>query len=171
VKALNWIYHHTVCVSQQFWWDVLVYCDVTNVTEQRQCQNENKFQWRKPRNRGGSRGWRFGRSPPPKAWESIFFHNEFTKFGKHHSRYKDILSFTVLSQQSSLDFVRTLFTRAHPLEPELPSAIKYFNFSSSYHIERFFEAMDLHRALDLNSNLVPIREQYQTNDKLSSNSS
>jgi len=26
----------------------------------------------------------------------------------------------------SLEYVRSLFTRAHPLEPELPSAIRYF---------------------------------------------
>jgi len=29
---------------------------------------------------------------PPKTCESIFFHNEFVKFGKHHLRYKEILS-------------------------------------------------------------------------------
>jgi len=33
------------------------------------------------------------------------------------------MSFVV---RRSLDFVRSRFTRAHPLEPELPSAIKYF---------------------------------------------
>jgi len=40
-----------------------------------------------------------GRSPPHKTWESIFFHNEFVKFGTHHSRYKDISSSIVLSQK------------------------------------------------------------------------
>jgi len=32
--------------------------------------------------RGGSRGGRLGRSPPPKTYESNFFHHDFVQFGK-----------------------------------------------------------------------------------------
>ena len=32
----------------------------------------------------------------------------------------------IVRSNGSLEYVRSLFTRAHPLEPELPSAIKYF---------------------------------------------
>ena len=39
-----------------------------------------------------------GTIAPPKTCESIFFHNEFVKFEKHNSRYKDILSSVVSSQ-------------------------------------------------------------------------
>jgi len=39
------------------------------------------------RNQGGSRG----APPPPKTYESNFFHHDFVQFGKQHSRYKAIL--------------------------------------------------------------------------------
>ena len=32
----------------------------------------------------------------------------------------------IVRNNGSLEYIRSLFTRAHPLEPELPSAIKYF---------------------------------------------
>ena len=32
----------------------------------------------------------------------------------------------IVRNNGSLEYVRSLFTRAHPLEPELPFAIKYF---------------------------------------------
>ena len=41
----------------------------------------------------------------------------------------------------SLEYVRSRFTRAHSLEPELPSPIKYFFKVNSYQIECFLEAM------------------------------
>ena len=43
---------------------------------------------------------------------------------------------------------------ARTLEPELPFAIKYFLKHKSYQTECFFEAMDLYRTFDLNSNLM-----------------
>ena len=52
------------------------------------------------------------------------------------------------ASRRSLEYVRSRFTLAHLLEPELPSAIKYFFKYNSYHIECFFEAMDLHRTLN-----------------------
>jgi len=58
------------------------------------------------------------------------------------------------ASRRSLEYVRSRFTLAHLLEPELPSAIKYFFKYNSYHIECFFEAMDLHRTLNWNSNPV-----------------
>jgi len=39
------------------------------------------------------------RPPPSKTYESIFFHNDFVKFGKQHSRYEAILSSIVLPQK------------------------------------------------------------------------
>jgi len=53
--------------------------------------------------------------------------------------------------RGSLDFVRWRFTRAHPPEPELPSAIRYFLKYTSYQIEFFFEAM--RKIMNLISNL------------------
>jgi len=32
----------------------------------------------------------------------------------------------IVRNNGSLEYARSLFTRAHPLKPELPSAIKYF---------------------------------------------
>jgi len=52
----------------------------------------------------------------------------------------------------SLEYLRSRFTRAHPLEPELPSIITYFFKVNSYHIEYFLEARGLHKTMDLNSN-------------------
>ena len=64
----------------------------------------------------------------------------------------------IVRSNGSLEYNRSLFIRAHPLDPELPSAIKYFFKFSSYQIECFSEAMGLHRTLDLNSNLLqPLR--------------
>jgi len=40
-----------------------------------------------------------GAIAPAKTYESNFFHHGFVQFGKQHSRYKAILSSTVLSQQ------------------------------------------------------------------------
>jgi len=48
--------------------------------------------------RGGSRGGDWG-DRPSKTYESNFIHHDFLQFGKPHSRYKAILSSTVLSQQ------------------------------------------------------------------------
>ena len=58
----------------------------------------------------------------------------------------------IVCSNSYLEYVCSRFSQAHPLDPELPSAIKYFFKFNSYQIERFFEAMGLHRTLDLNSN-------------------
>ena len=49
--------------------------------------------------RGGSRHGRMGRSPPPKTYESNFFHHNFAQFRKQHSRYKAIFSSLVLSHK------------------------------------------------------------------------
>ena len=59
-----------------------------------------RFRWRHPfqspmARKDRSRG---GRSPP-KTYKSNFIQHDFVQFGKHHSRYKDILSSIVLSQQ------------------------------------------------------------------------
>ena len=35
--------------------------------------------------------------PPPKTYESNFFHHEFEQFGKQHSRYKAIMPSIALS--------------------------------------------------------------------------
>jgi len=48
--------------------------------------------------RGGSRG-RLVRSSPHKTYQSNFFHHDFEQFRKQHSRFKAILSSTVLLQQ------------------------------------------------------------------------
>jgi len=44
---------------------------------------------------GGSSG---GAIDPPKTYESNFYHHDFIKFGKQHSRYEAILPSIVLSQ-------------------------------------------------------------------------
>jgi len=44
-------------------------------------------------------GSREGDRPPPKTYESNFFHHDFEQFRKQHSRYRDILASIVLSQQ------------------------------------------------------------------------
>ena len=38
----------------------------------------------------------------------------------------DVKKRNIVRNNGSLEYVRSRFTRAHPLEPELPSAIKYF---------------------------------------------
>jgi len=57
----------------------------------------------------------------------------------------------LVRSRSSLDFVRSCFNRAHPLEPELPYAIKYFKLIIHIGLN-VFEAIDLYRTLDLKSN-------------------
>ena len=37
----------------------------------------------------------------------------------------DVNQKNIIRNNGSLEYVRSLFTRSHPLEPELPSAIKY----------------------------------------------
>ena len=49
-------------------------------------------------NQGRVHGWAIGAIAPPKSYENKFVHHNFVQFGKQHSRYKAILSPTVLSQ-------------------------------------------------------------------------
>jgi len=84
----------------------------------------------------------------------------------------DVNKKNIVRSNGSLERIRSRFTRAYPLEPELPSAIEYFFKFNSYQIKCFFEAMGLHRTLDLNSNPMDSTHSriFQTNDKLSGNS-
>jgi len=58
----------------------------------------------------------------------------------------------------SLDLVRSRFTRAHPLEPELLPAIRHLSIfkRNSYKIKCFFEATDLHFNLFCTANRDPL---------------
>jgi len=78
-----------------------------------------------------------------------------------HFRFMSGLSFSLCKRPESknlirsgrfLEYLRSRFTRAHSLEPELSPAVKYFFKYISYQMECFHEAMDLHTALNLNSN-------------------
>jgi len=55
--------------------------------------------WRGLHKQGRIQRGAIGIIAPPKTYESIFIHHNFVKFGKQHSRYKAILSSTVLSQR------------------------------------------------------------------------
>ena len=57
----------------------------------------------------------------------------------------------IFRSNCSHEYLRSRFTRAHPLESELPSAIKYFLKVNSHQIECFFEAMDLHTTFGFQS--------------------
>jgi len=75
--------------------------------------------------------------------------------------------FFVATSKGSHEYVRSRFTRPHPLEPELPSAIKYFLKFNLYQIESFFEAMDLHTTFEFQSSR---RSSFENNFKRTINS-
>jgi len=60
----------------------------------------------------------------------------------------------IIRSRRFLEYLRSRFTRTHPLEPELYPAINYFFKCISYQVECFYEVMDLHITLNLNSNPV-----------------
>jgi len=68
----------------------------------------------------------------------------------HSSSFNWTLSLFILY---FLDVLRSLFTQAHPLEPELPSAINYFLKYDSHQLKKILHQWIWIEYMDLNSNL------------------
>ena len=73
---------------------------------------------------------------------------------------------TIVRGKHSLDFVRSRFTRAHPLEPELLSAIRHLSIfkHNSYQIKCFYEATHLHFNLSCTASQRSIVAIHYSND-------
>ena len=82
------------------------------------------------------------------SWALLLFKYFRSMSGLSHSFCRWSESKTIVRSKRSLDFVRSRFTRAHPLEPELLSASIFWH--NSYQNKCFFKAIYLHRAVVFN---------------------
>ena len=98
-------------------------------------------------------------------WALLLFKYFRCMSGLSHSCCRWPESKTIVRSKRSLDFVRSRFSRAHPLEPELLSAVRHLS-CLTWNV--FFEATDLHRAVIFNlfctANPQSIVTTHYTND-------